>query len=142
MKTILIVVLALALAGCDKKPEPVAQQSVDALGQWQPDLDGPIAELDSLLQTLNQQQHINRVAGQLATLYDAKLYQLYLRKLATLEGDARRKLQEEQRAWLEERLRISRAAAEQFRSGSIASFISSQAFIDETRSRMEAFETR
>lgn len=125
MKAVLLIMAALLLTGCDKKPDPVAEAPVDVLGQWQPDLDGPIAELEALLQTLNQQQHINRVASQLATLYDAKLYQLYLRKLAVLEGEARSTLQEEQRAWLEERLRISRAAAEQFRSGSIASFISS-----------------
>jgi len=138
MKIILMLMLALMLTACGKEPEPAVEAANDPLATWQPDIDGPITELESLLQTLNQQQHINRVAGQIATLYDVKLYQLYLRTLALMDADASSALQNEQRQWLEERLRISRAAAEQFRSGSIASFISSQAFIDETRARIDA----
>ncbi|PKM21607.1 MAG: hypothetical protein CVV10_08500, partial [Gammaproteobacteria bacterium HGW-Gammaproteobacteria-14] len=117
MKVILMLMLALMLAACGKEPEPSVEAAKDPLATWQPDIDGPIMELESLLQTLNQQQHINRVAGQIATLYDVKLYQLYLQTLALMDADASAALQEEQRQWLGQRLRISRAAAEQFRGG-------------------------
>ena len=135
MKWLWLVVLslALALAGCSDEPKPPK----DPLAAWQPDLDEPIAEMENLLQTLNQQKHINRVAANLAVLYDAKLYQLYLQQHAGLSGEARQEFEQEQRQWLKKRERTAREASDQFRSGSIASFIGSQAFIDETRLRIE-----
>jgi uncharacterized protein YecT (DUF1311 family) len=142
MKWLWVMVLAGVLVGCSSEPMPAEKAAKDPLAAWQPDLTGPIAELELLLQSQNQQQHINRVAGQLAVMHDARLYQLYLRTLAGLEGDARKAFEKEQRDWLKERDRISKVAAEQFRGGSISSFIASQAFIDETRARHAALEAR
>ena len=138
MKWLWLVVLSLALAGCSDEPKPPK----DPLAAWQPDLDGPIAEMENFLQTLNQQKHINRVAAELAVLHDAKLYQVYLQKHAQLGGEALLAFEKEQRQWLKRRERIAREASDQFRSGSIASFIGSQAFIDETRQRTEALKAR
>jgi uncharacterized protein YecT (DUF1311 family) len=132
------VLLSVLLAGCSDEPKPPK----DPLAAWQPDLDEPIAEMENLLQTLNQQKHINRVAANLAVLYDAKLYQLYLQQHAGLSGEARQEFEQEQRQWLRKRERTAREASDQFRSGSIASFIGSQAFIDETRLRTEALAVR
>jgi uncharacterized protein YecT (DUF1311 family) len=138
MRWALLVLLPLLLAGCSNEPAPPK----DPLAAWQPDLDGPIAEMENLLQTMNQQKHINRVAAELAVLHDAKLYQLYLQKHAQLSGEALLAFEKEQRQWLKQRERIAREASDQFRSGSIASFIGSQAFIDETRQRTEALKAR
>ncbi|MFN3712055.1 MAG: lysozyme inhibitor LprI family protein [Alcanivoracaceae bacterium] len=142
MKWLWLVVVALVVAGCSSEPTPAEKAAQDPLAVWQPDLDAPIAELELLLESQSQQQNINRVAGQLAVLNDARLYQLYLRKLGGLEGESRQAFEKEQRDWLEERDRISRAAAEEFRGGSISPFIASQAFIDETRARYAALEAR
>lgn len=138
MKWLLLAVLSFALAGCSDEPAPPK----DPLAVWQPDLDEPIAEMENLLQTLNQQKHINRVAANLAVLYDARLYQLYLQQHAGLSGEALQEFEKEQRQWLKKRERTAREASDQFRSGSIASFIGSQAFIDETRQRTETLKKR
>ena len=130
--------LVLTLAGCSDEPKPPK----DPLAAWQPDLDEPIAELENLLQSQNQQKHINRVAANLAVLYDARLYQLYLQQHAGLSGEELQEFEQEQRQWLKKRERTAREASDQFRSGSIASFIGSQAFIDETRLRTEALAAR
>lgn len=62
---------------------------------------------------------------------------------AGLSGEARQEFeQEQQRQWLKKRERTAREASDQFRSGSIAFFIGSQAFIDETRLRTETLKKR
>lgn len=135
----LLLLLSVLVVGCGNDPPPPPK---DPLAAWQPDLDGPIAEMEALLQTLNQQSHINRVSASLAVLHDAKLYQLYLEQLAALAGDERQQFRKEQRQWLKKRAQVVREAADQFRSGSIAAFIGNQAFIDETRLRVELLELR
>ena len=132
MLRLLLVTLLLTLTACSAEPD-----SRDPLQAWQPDLQGPIRELESLLQTLNQQADINRVSSQLAVLYDASLYQLYLRKRARMTVEERDLFDRDQRAFLVRRERVSREAGEPFRSGSIAPFIRNQAFIDETRARLD-----
>lgn len=124
--------LVLLLAGCSSEPEVK-----DPLQAWQPDLDGPILELENLLQTLGQQKDINRVSTQLAVLHDARLYQLYLRKRSRMTVEEQDVLDHDQRRFLIRREQVSREAGEPFRSGSIAPFIRNQAFIDETRARLE-----
>lgn len=135
----LLLLLPVLLLGCDNDPVPAPK---DPLANWKPSLDGPIAEMETLLQTLNQQKHINRVSSNLAVLYDAKLYQVYLVKRAAVSGDLRQEFEKEQRQWLNKRNRVAAEASDQFRSGSIATFIGNQAFIDETRLRTELLQVR
>ncbi|MCC1496118.1 lysozyme inhibitor LprI family protein [Alcanivorax sp. 1008] len=137
MRWSFLLLLSVIMAGCGNDPAP---QAKDRLAAWQPDLDGPIAEMEALLQTLSQQKHINRVSANLAVLHDAKLYQIYINQLAGLSGEQRSEFKKEQRQWLKKRERVTREAADQFRSGSIAAFIGNQAFIDETRLRVELLE--
>ena len=132
----LLLLLSIIMVGCGNDPAPPK----DPLAVWQPDIDGPISEMETLLQTLNQQTHINRVSTNLAVLYDAKLYQIYLRQIAGLTGEERQEFKKDQRQWLKKREQIRRDASDQFRSGSIAAFIGNQAFIDETRMRIELLE--
>jgi uncharacterized protein YecT (DUF1311 family) len=134
MRWALLLLLSVIMAGCGNDPPPPPK---DPLAIWQPDLDGPIAEMETLLLTLNQQVHINRVSAGLAVLHDAKLYQIYLNQLAGFAGEQRLQFEKEQRQWLRKRERVAREASDQFRSGSIAAFIGNQAFIDETRLRIE-----
>ncbi|MDF1628491.1 MAG: lysozyme inhibitor LprI family protein [Alcanivoracaceae bacterium] len=137
MRWSFLLFLSVVMTGCGSDPEP---QPKDPLAVWQPDLNGPIAEMEELLQTLNQQSHINRVSANLAVLHDAKLYQIYINQLAGLSGEQRSEFRKEQRQWLKKRDKVVREAADQFRSGSIAAFIGHQAFIDETRLRVELLE--
>ena len=132
-----VLLLTVMLAGCGND---ATTQPKDPLAVWKPDLEGPIAEMEALLQTLNQQAQINRVSANLAVLYDARLYQIYLQQIAELSGEPRREFKRDQRQWLRKREQVSRDAADPFRSGSIAAFIGNQAFIDETRMRIELLE--
>jgi len=137
MRWLALLLFSALLVGCGNDPATVEK---DPLASWQPNLDEPIAEMEALLQTLNQQKNINRVSSNLAVLYDAKLYQLYLVKLAEVNDDLRKEFKKDQRQWLKKRKRVSAEAADQFRSGSIATFIGNQAFIDETRLRIELLQ--
>lgn len=137
MRWLAVLLCSVLMLGCGNDPAPIKK---DSLASWSPDLDAPIAEMEALLQNLNQQKNINRVSSNLAVLYDAKLYQIYLLKLASVSDELRQEFKREQRQWLKKRKRVSAEAADQFRSGSIATFIGNQAFIDETRLRIELLQ--
>ena len=104
---------------------------------WQPQLEQPIAQLKQRLSTLSQQQPMNVTAANLALLYDAKLYMVFQRKLATATDAERATLIQSQHDWLLVRTANAHAAGQQYEGGSMAPMVSAYAFIADTEARIE-----
>ncbi len=157
---------SLTLAGCQTlpmpfankpqpEPEPVAQpieaakpaapRAAETLPasadlNWEPKLDQPIAQLEAQLQLEETQLAKNHTLSSIAYLWDTRLYLLFQDTLDYLPEQAQRHEVELQNRWLDQRAEAMTRAFLNDKDGEVARFAAGQAFIEETRKRIEELE--
>ncbi|MBV0933634.1 lysozyme inhibitor LprI family protein [Marinobacterium weihaiense] len=157
---------SLTLAGCQTLPMPFAKpaeptptpmpkeeasaapgapRAADTLPasadlNWEPKLDQPIAQLEAQMQLEESQMAKNHTLSSIAYLWDARLYLLFQDTLDYLPEQAQRHEVELQNRWLDQRAEAMTRAFLNDKDGEVARFAAGQAFIDETRKRIEELE--
>lgn len=109
---------------------------------WVPRVQQPIDQLESLIETLEQQQPMNFTASNISFLYDAMLYIVFNRVISRLSGPGREDLVDEQLRWLAERETQVNAVYDQFGQGTLAPLVASEVFQNLTRTRIGELEAR
>ncbi|SEG24338.1 hypothetical protein [Marinobacterium lutimaris] len=129
-----------------KKPELSRNEKV-ARGlseelDWFPDLEQPLAQLESQFATANSPEARNETLSSVAYLYDTQLFVLFQDMLDFLPRDARVKELTEQNAWLDRRRSAMTRAFLQFDDENEARIAAGQAFIEATQARIEEIEKK
>ncbi|MBA4502650.1 hypothetical protein [Marinobacterium marinum] len=107
---------------------------------WEPKLDQPIAQLEAQMALEETQKAKNHTLSSIAYLWDTQLYLLFKDTLDYLPEAAQRREVEKQNLWLDQRAEAMTRAFLNDKDGEVARFAAGQAFIDETRKRIEELE--
>lgn len=117
-----------------------AQLPASADLNWEPKLDQPITQLEAQLQVEESQLSKNHTLSSIAYLYDARLYMLFQDTLDYLPEQARRHEVELQNRWLDQRAEAMTRAFLDDEDGEVARYKAGEAFIEETRKRIQELE--
>jgi uncharacterized protein YecT (DUF1311 family) len=127
-------------------PVPLPEQALPAAIDlnWEPSLKAPLAQLEAQLTRQQEegssQLAINETLSSIAYLYDAELYLLFKDTLDYLPPKAQRHEVELQNRWLDQRQHVMIQAFLVDQDGEIARYAAGQAFITETRKRIEELQ--
>ncbi len=127
-------------------PEPLPPQALPAATDlnWEPSLEAPLAQLEAQLTRQQEdgssQLAINETLSNIAYLYDAELYLLFKDTLDYLPPRAQKHEVDVQNRWLDQRQQVMTQAFLVDQDGEIARYTAGQAFIAETRKRIEELE--
>ncbi len=122
------------------KPQTAAAPPASADLNWEPQLDQPIAQLEAQMALEETQLAKNQTLSSIAYLWDARLYLLFQDTLDYLPEAAQRHEVELQNRWLDQRAEAMTRAFLNDKDGEVARFAAGQAFIAETRKRIEELE--
>jgi|SRR5690554_1049723 uncharacterized protein YecT (DUF1311 family) len=126
--------------------EPMPSQALPAATDlnWEPSLEAPLAQLKAQLTQQQEnggsQLEINETLANIAYLYDAELYLLFKDTLDYLPPRAQQHEVEVQNRWLDQRQQVMTQAFLVDQDGEIARYTAGQAFIAETRKRIEELQ--
>ncbi len=127
-------------------PVPLSEQALPAATDlnWNPSLEAPLDQLESRLtqqqENGSSQLEINETLSSIAYLYDAELYLLFKDTLDYLPPKAQRHEVDVQNRWLNQRQQVMTQAFLIDQDGEIARYTAGQAFIAETRKRIEELQ--
>lgn len=113
------------------------QKAASTTGEWAPDLDQAIGQIEEILASETQQQPLNYTSANLASLYDAKLYIVYRQRLHRMPESRKAGFIAEQRVWQRERKAIVQAAGAEFEGGTLAGLAAARADIELTKRRIQ-----
>lgn len=129
-----------------RTPVPLSEQALPAATDlnWEPSLKAPLAQLEAQLTRQQEdgssQLAINETLSNIAYLYDAELYLLFKDTLDYLPPRAQKHEVDVQNRWLDQRQQVMTQAFLVDQDGEIARYTAGQAFISETRKRIEELE--
>lgn len=112
------------------------------IGDWRPDVDQVIDQLEDILISDLPQQQMNYTMANLNSVYDTKLYLVFIDYLATLQPNQVKAALKEQQEWLQRRKDESAAAFAESDGGSMAPYNAGEAYLQATRQRLEDLEQK
>ena len=115
----------------------VRQHNESLIDQWQPELQQPIDELEAHFKNLTKQQEMNYTTANIAFLYDAKLYIVFVKLLDCAPESERSRLIHEQDVWLKKRELRVKQVYEKYDGGSMGPLDAGQHFISMTKERIK-----
>lgn len=127
-------------------PAPLPAQALPAATDlnWEPSLEAPLGQLETQLVRQQEegspQQEVNETLSSIAYLYDAELYLLFKDTLDYLPAKAQQHEVGVQNRWLDQRQTVMTQAFLQDEDADVARYTAGQAFIVETRKRIEELQ--
>lgn len=123
-------------------PDEHGKSASEAIGEWRPDVDQVIDQLEDILISDIPQQQMNLTMANLNSVYDTKLYLVFIDYLATLPPAQVKTALKEQQTWLQKRKEQTAAAFAENEGGSLASYNAGETYLQVTRQRLEDLEQK
>lgn len=124
---LLLCLLTVCLAGCQKKAEPAEKKEAAPAAIVLEDLSGAEAQARALRESLEKdaltQAEMNEKSAELYALWEAEMNRLLETAQKTLPAAEMEKLSAEQAAWLETRTQAAEAAGAEFAGGSMYTLV-------------------
>lgn len=132
--------------------ELAAAQTAEELGvksvrvipslDWLPSFGPPIRQLETHLLNLRDNREMTQTISNIAYLYDAQLYIIFLELFDVSSQAARDALVNEQNLWLDFRMEVVTDTYQKNGTGDVASYHAADMFIAQTRERIVQLEKR
>lgn len=125
---LLFCLLAVCMTGCQKKADPVVENTAAAANNGLADYLASVeAQANAISTSLENdaltQTEMNQKSGELCDLWDAAMNRMLEEAKKALPASEMEKLTADQEAWLETRTQASEAAGKEFEGGSMQALV-------------------